>query len=90
MDLGRLLARLVRLAACGEVESPGKPDMESAVQESWHKWLYSDGVLFRSHVHVPTWKEISQALRRREAALISRAVRLEVGDSLYPHYTGRL
>lgn len=70
MDLGRLLARLVRLAACGEVESPGKPDMESAVQESRHKWLYSD-FFFRSHVHVPTWKEISQALRMREAALIS-------------------
>lgn len=39
MDLGRLLARLVCLAACREVESPGKPDMESA-QESLHKWLY--------------------------------------------------
>lgn len=29
-------------------------------------------VLSRSHVHVPTWKEISQALRMRAAALISR------------------
>lgn len=59
-DLGRLLARLVCLAACREVESPGKPDMESAVQELAAQVAVLRWLLFCSHVHVPTWKEISR------------------------------
>lgn len=71
MDLGRLLARLVRLAAGREAESPEKPDMESA-QACLGTSGCIETVLSRSHVHVPTWKEISHALCMRVVALISR------------------
>lgn len=89
MDLGRLLARLVRLAACGEVESPGKPDMESAVQESWHKWLYSDGSFSFTRSCANLEGDLPGASHER-GGFDLRAVRLEVGDSFYPHYIGRL
>lgn len=88
MDLGRLLARLVRLAAGREAESPGKPDMES-VQASRHKWLYCDSSF-----------SFTRSCANLEGNLLSaphesgsfdlQAVGLEVGDSLDPHYTGRL